>query len=112
MNAFQYRRGELHCEGVPLRRLAEEFGTPLYVYSQGHIAGQYGDLHKALRSLDHLICFAVKANSNLAVLRALAEAGTGFDIVSGGELYRVAAATPGNACSRAWARRATRSNTR
>jgi diaminopimelate decarboxylase len=89
MNAFRYRKGELHCESVPLRRLAEEFGTPLYVYSQGHITGQYGDLHKALRSLDHLICFAVKANSNLAVLRALAEAGTGFDIVSGGELYRV-----------------------
>jgi diaminopimelate decarboxylase len=89
MNAFQYRKGELHCEGVPLRRLAEEFGTPLYVYSQGHITGQCGDLHNALRPLDHLICFAVKANSNLAVLRALAQAGTGFDIVSGGELYRV-----------------------
>ncbi|HVM63133.1 MAG TPA: diaminopimelate decarboxylase [Verrucomicrobiae bacterium] len=92
MNAFRYRRGELHCEGVALRRLAEEFGTPVYVYSQGHITGQYDDLHRALRSIDHLICFAVKANSNLAVLRALARAGTGFDIVSGGELYRVAQA--------------------
>ncbi len=89
MNAFRYRKGELYCEGVPLRRLAGEFGTPLYVYSQGHITGQCEDLHKALRSLDHLICFAVKANSNLGVLRALAQAGTGFDIVSGGELYRV-----------------------
>jgi len=89
MNAFLYHKGELYCEGVPLRRLAGEFGTPLYVYSQGHITGQYDGLHKALRSLDHLICFAVKANSNLAVLRALAQAGTGFDIVSGGELYRV-----------------------
>jgi len=89
MNAFQYRKGELYCEGVPLGRLAGEFGTPLYVYSQGHITGQYDGLHKALRGLDHLICFAVKANSNLGVLRALAQAGTGFDIVSGGELYRV-----------------------
>jgi diaminopimelate decarboxylase len=89
MNAFQYRKGELYCEGVPLRRLAKEFGTPLYVYSQGHITAQCDDLHKALRPLDHLICYAVKANSNLAVLRALARAGTSFDIVSGGELYRV-----------------------
>jgi len=89
MNGFQYRRGELHCEGVALRRLADEFGTPLYVYSQGHLTGQVGGLRKALGSLDHLICFAVKANGNLAVLRALAQAGTGFDIVSGGELYRV-----------------------
>jgi diaminopimelate decarboxylase len=89
MNAFLYHKGELYCEGVPLRRLAGEFGTPLYVYSQGHITGQYDGLHRALRSLDHLICFAVKANSNLGVLRALARAGTGFDIVSGGELYRV-----------------------
>jgi diaminopimelate decarboxylase len=89
MNGFQYRKGELHCEGVALRRLADEFGTPLYVYSQGHIAGQFSGLRKALGSLDHLICFAVKANSNLAVLRALAQASTGFDIVSGGELYRV-----------------------
>ena len=89
MNAFPYRKGELYCEGVPLRRLAGEFGTPLYVYSQGHITGQCDDLNRSLRSLDHLICFAVKANSNLGVLRALAQAGTGFDIVSGGELYRV-----------------------
>ncbi|MGD0060720.1 MAG: diaminopimelate decarboxylase [Verrucomicrobiia bacterium] len=89
MNAFQYRKGELYCEGVPLRRITREFGTPLYVYSQGHITGQCDDLRRALRSIDHLICFAVKANSNLAVLRALARAGTGFDIVSGGELYRV-----------------------
>ena len=89
MNGFQYRKGELHCEGVALRRLADEFGTPLYVYSQGHITDQFGGLRKALGSLDPLICFAVKANSNLAVLRALAQAGAGFDIVSGGELYRV-----------------------
>lgn len=89
MNEFRYRRGELCCEGVALRALAEKFGTPLYVYSQSHITSQFATLDKALGSLDHLICFAVKANGNLAVLRALARAGTGFDIVSGGELYRV-----------------------
>jgi diaminopimelate decarboxylase len=89
MNAFQYRKGELHCEGVALRRLAEEFGTPLYVYSQGHVVEQYASLDRALARLDHLICFAVKANGNLALLRAMANAGAGFDIVSGGELYRV-----------------------
>lgn len=89
MNAFTFKRGELHCEGVPLRRLAERFGTPLYVYSQNHILGQHGALATALCGVDHLLCYAVKANSNLAVLRALAKAGSGFDIVSGGELYRV-----------------------
>ena len=89
MNAFQYRRGELCCEQVPLRQLAEKFGTPLYVYSRNHIVGQFTALDHAFRSVDHTICYAVKANSNLAILRALAEAGAGFDIVSAGELYRV-----------------------
>ena len=89
MNAFQYRRGELCCEQVPLRRLAEEFGTPLYVYSRNHIVGQFTALDQAFQSVDHTICYAVKANSNLAILRALTEAGAGFDIVSAGELYRV-----------------------
>ena len=89
MNAFQYRKGELHCEGVPLRRLADEFGTPLFVYSQGHVVEQYTSLDRAFAKLDHLICFAVKANGNLALLRTMANAGAGFDIVSGGELYRV-----------------------
>ena len=79
----------MHCEGVALRRLAEEFGTPLYVYSQGHIVGQYESLDHALGRLDHLICCSVKANGSLALVRALARAGAGFDIVSGGELYRV-----------------------
>ncbi|HUI05390.1 MAG TPA: diaminopimelate decarboxylase [Verrucomicrobiae bacterium] len=89
MNAFQYRGGQLHCEGVSLRRLAEEFGTPLYVYSQGHVVGQYQDLDRAFAGIDHLICCSVKANGNLALLRAVAKAGAGFDVVSGGELYRV-----------------------
>jgi diaminopimelate decarboxylase len=89
MNAFTYRQGELYCEQVPLRRLAEKFGTPLYVYSRNHIVGQFTDLDRAFRNLDHLICYAVKANSNLAILAALAKAGAGFDIVSAGELERV-----------------------
>ena len=89
MNAFQYRSGQLHCEDVALRRLAEEFGTPLYVYSQGHLVGQYQDLDRAFTGIDHLICCSVKANGNLALVRALAKTGAGFDLVSGGELYRV-----------------------
>src|SRR5258706_4785949 len=89
MNAFPYKRGELHCEGVPLRRLAESFGTPLYVYSQNHIVGQHRALDRAFSSVDHTLCYSVKANSNLAILRALTNAGASFDIVSGGELYRV-----------------------
>ena len=92
VNAFQYKQGELNCEQVPLRRLAAEFGTPLYVYSHSHIEERYGQLDRAFGSLDHLICFAMKANGNLAVLRAVANAGAGFDIVSGGELFRVARA--------------------
>jgi diaminopimelate decarboxylase len=74
---------------VDLERVAEEFGTPLYVYSAGTILDHYGRLDAALGQLDHLICYAVKANSNGAILKLLAQAGAGFDIVSGGELYRV-----------------------
>ena len=72
-----------------MRRLAEEFGTPLYVYSQGHVVGQYESLDRAFSRLDRLICCSVKANGSLALVRALTQAGAGFDIVSGGELYRV-----------------------
>jgi diaminopimelate decarboxylase len=89
MHSFNYRGGELYCEGVPLARAAEEFGTPLYVYSAGTILDHYRRLDAALGSLDHLICYAVKANSNGAILKLLARAGAGFDIVSGGELFRV-----------------------
>jgi diaminopimelate decarboxylase len=89
MHSFQYRDGELFCEDVALARAAEEFGTPLYVYSAGTILDHYRRLDAALAPLDHLICYAVKANSNGAILRLLAEAGAAFDIVSGGELFRV-----------------------
>jgi diaminopimelate decarboxylase len=89
MEAFRYRAGELYCEQVPLRRLAERYGVPLYVYSQGHIVGQLRQLDAAFRGLNHLICFGMKANSNLATIRTVAKTGAGFDIVSGGELFRV-----------------------
>jgi diaminopimelate decarboxylase len=89
MHSFHYRDGELYCEEVALARTAEEFGTPLYLYSAGTILDHYRRLDAALAPLDHLICYAVKANSNGAILKLLAEAGAGFDIVSGGELFRV-----------------------
>ena len=92
MHSFHYREGQLHCEDVDLARVAQEFGTPLYVYSAGTILDHYRRLDAALAPLDHLICYAVKANSNRAILKLLAEEGAGFDIVSGGELFRVLAA--------------------
>lgn len=92
MHFFQFRDGKLHCEDVDLARVAEKFGTPLYVYSAGTILDHYTRLDAALTPLDHLICYAVKANSNRAILKLLADAGAGFDIVSGGELHRALAA--------------------
>jgi diaminopimelate decarboxylase len=92
VHSFRYRDGQLHCEDVDLGRVAEQFGTPLYVYSGGTILDHYRRLDAALTPLDHLICYAVKANSNRTILKLLAEEGAGFDIVSGGELYRVLAA--------------------
>ena len=89
MHFFHYRGGTLHCEDVDLARVAEKFGTPTYVYSAGTILDHYARLDAALAPLDHLICYAVKANSNRAILKLLADAGAGFDIVSGGELFRV-----------------------
>src|SRR6266480_3675852 len=91
MHSFRYRDGHLYCEEVDLACIATEVGTPTYVYSAGTILDHYARLNTALRSLDHLICYAVKANSNRAILKLLADAGAAFDIVSGGELYRVLA---------------------
>lgn len=88
MHSFRYRDGQLHCEDVDLSSAAAKFGTPLYVYSAGTILDHYTRLDAALAPLDHLICYAVKANSNGAVLKLLANVGAGFDIVSGGELFR------------------------
>ena len=92
MEVFAVRAGELHAEGVALSAVAQEFGTPAYVYSRAHIEGQYRAYPDALAGLPHLVCFAVKANSNLGVLNVLARLGAGFDIVSRGELERVLAA--------------------
>lgn len=89
MHYFSYRDGLLHGEGVNLEDLAAQVGTPAYVYSAGTIRDNYRRLDAALAPLDHTICFAVKANSNLAVLDLLRREGAGFDIVSGGELFRV-----------------------
>ena len=89
MHLFQYRDGKLHCEDVDLACVAEKFGTPLYVYSAGTILDHYTRLDAALAPLDHLIWYAAKANSNRAILKLLADADAGFDIVSGGELFRV-----------------------
>jgi len=88
MDSFEYRGGELYAEGVSAERLAEEFGTPLYVYSAATIRDHYGKIAEAFREMDPVICYSVKANGNLAVLKLLADAGAGFDVVSGGELYR------------------------
>ena len=88
MHSFHYRDGHLFCEDVDLTRPAEKFGTPLYIYSTATLLDHYTRLDAALAPLDHLICYAVKANSNRAILRLLLEAGAGFDIVSGGELFR------------------------
>src|SRR3954454_1698138 len=92
VHLFHYRDGHLYCEDVDLTRVAAQLGTPTYVYSAGTILDHYARLDAALAPLDHLICYAVKANSNRAILKLLAGAGAGFDIVSGGELYRVLAA--------------------
>src|SRR5438874_13811625 len=89
MHFFQYRDDKLYCEDVDLERVADDVGTPTYVYSAGTILDHYARMDSALASLDHLICYAVKANSNRAILKLLADAGAGFDIVSAGELFRV-----------------------
>lgn len=89
MHHFSYRDGVLHCEGVNLEKLADQTGTPAYVYSAGTIRENFRRLDQALAPLEHMICYAVKANSNLAVLDLLRREGAGFDIVSGGELFRV-----------------------
>src|ERR1017187_3777796 len=92
MHGFRYVGSKFYCEGVAAETLAKKFGTPLYIYSQATLTDHFQKLDRALAPLDHLICFAMKSNSNLAVLRVLANLGAGFDIVSGGELQRVIAA--------------------
>jgi diaminopimelate decarboxylase len=92
MHDFRYAGGRLFCEKASVESLVKKHGSPLYIYSQRTLSGHFQKLDSALTALDHLICYATKANSNLAVLRVLANLGAGFDIVSGGELKRVMAA--------------------
>ncbi len=89
MDNFTYRDGELYAENVALSRIAGEYGTPVYVYSRAALEQRYLAYDRALEGMPHLVCYAVKANSNLAVLNVLARLGAGFDIVSAGELERV-----------------------
>ncbi len=92
MDCFSYRDNELYAEDSPVRLIAERFGTPCYVYSRRALESALAEYHSALDGCEHLVCYAVKANSNLAVLDILARKGAGFDIVSRGELERVIAA--------------------
>src|SRR3954470_4040469 len=89
MHHFNYLADELHCEDVPLQKIAIEVGTPTYIYSEQTLHRHVRVFDEAFQSVPHLICYAVKANSNINLLRRFAEWGTGFDIVSGGELFRV-----------------------
>ena len=89
---FERRSGQLHAENVPLTRIAAEFGTPTYVYSKAALTRAWHEFTAELAGHDALVCYAMKANSNLAVLDTFARLGAGFDIVSGGELMRVIAA--------------------
>ncbi len=89
MHHFEYRSGVLHCEEIPLEIIATEIGTPVYIYSEQTLHRHVRVFDEAFQSVPHLICYAVKANSNINILSRFAEWGTGFDIVSGGELFRV-----------------------
>ena len=89
MDYFEYKQGRLFCEDVAIETLAETYGTPLFVYSRATLERHWHAFDQALAAYDHLVCYAVKANSSLAVLNLLARLGSGFDIVSGGELQRV-----------------------
>ena len=92
MNYFTYREGSLYAEDVAVSDIAARYGTPCYIYSRAALEAAFREYRQALDGAEHLICYAVKANSNLAVLNVLARLGAGFDIVSGGEMERVVAA--------------------
>ena len=92
MDFFQYKNEQLYVEDLPVKQLAEEFGTPLYIYSRATLERHWHAFDSALGKHPHLICYAVKANSNIGILNVMAKLGSGFDIVSQGELERVLAA--------------------
>jgi hypothetical protein len=88
MDLFQYRDNGLCCEDVRVSSIVEEVGTPVYIYSGNTFLNHYRRIEEAFRGLDPMICFSIKACSNLAILKVLRKAGAGFDVVSGGELFR------------------------
>src|SRR5919199_3585867 len=88
MDFFRYRDRALYCEEVPVPTLAEAYGTPLYVYSKATLLHHLGQLQQAFAAAEPLICYSVKTNGNLTLCRLMAEHGAGFDVTSGGELYR------------------------
>lgn len=92
MQPFSYHDGELFCEQVPVAKLAEQYGTPLWVYSKSFLVGQLKQIQTAFAEVEPVICYSVKANSTLGILKVMRDAGSSFDVVSGGELYRVKAA--------------------
>jgi diaminopimelate decarboxylase len=92
MHHFNYQSGELYCENVPVRRIAARVGTPFYLYSAATLSHHFRVFEASFQGFPHLVCFAVKANANLAILRLFARMGAGADIVSGGELHRALAA--------------------
>lgn len=92
MHSFRYVGNKLFCEGVSVESLVKQFGTPLFIYSQATLTDHFQKLDRAMGGVDHLVCYAMKSNSNLAVLRTIADLGGGFDIVSAGELQRAIAA--------------------
>src|SRR5215208_7173117 len=88
MDLFVYKNGELYCEGVPARAIAEQFGTPTYVYSKGTLLKHYNQVATAFAPVNPTICFSIKSCGNINLCKVLAAAGCGFDVTSGGELYR------------------------
>ena len=88
MHSFEYRYGELYCEQVPVSQITKEVGTPCYIYSYATLVRHFRAYDGAFKSVPHVIAFAMKANSNIAILRLMAKEGSGVDIVSGGELFR------------------------
>src|SRR5438034_7339593 len=88
MDHFLYQNRTLHCEQIPLSALAEKYGTPLYVYSKATLLHHLRELQQAFAAVEPLICYSIKTNPNLSICRLMSEAGAGFDVTSGGELYR------------------------
>jgi len=88
MHFFKYKNGQLHCEGVPIQKIAEKVGTPFYLYSYSTLVRHFTVFNNAFEGIPHLVCYSAKANSNLALIRLFVNLGGGVDVVSGGELYR------------------------